>query len=140
MYLNILLALILGAISMNAATKQGHADWGRTREGVPVRIYTLTNQHGVEARITNYGGIIVSLKAPDRKGAMADVVLGFDSLEGYINSPSPYLGALIGRYGNRIGHARFTLNGVEYKLAANNGENSLHGGKRGFNMAVWTAR
>ena len=137
---NILFFLIVGAIGMNAATKQTSADWGKTREGTLVRIYTLTNQHGVEARITNYGGIIVSLKAPDRKGAMADVVLGFDSLDGYLNSPSPYFGALIGRYGNRIGHARFTLDGVEHKLAANNGENSLHGGKRGFNMAVWTPR
>ena len=137
---NILFILILGAINMNAATKLSHADWGKTREGAGVQIYTLTNKNGVEAKITNYGGIVVSLKAPDRKGAMGDVVLGFDSLDGYLNSPSPYFGALIGRYGNRIGHAKFTLNGVEYKLAANNGENSLHGGKRGFNMAVWTAR
>ncbi len=137
---NTLLLLILGTISMNAATKLSHADWGKTREGAAAKLYTLTNRNGVEARITNYGGIVVSVKTPDRRGAMADVVLGFDSLDGYINSPSPYLGALIGRYGNRIGHAKFTLDGVEYKLAANNGENSLHGGKRGFNMVVWTPR
>ncbi len=131
---------LLGSIHMNAATKMTSADFGTTPEGATARIYTLTNKNGLEARITNYGGIVVSLKTPDRNGAMADVVLGFDALAGYISSPSPYLGALIGRYGNRIGHARFTLDGVEYKLAANNGENSLHGGTHGFNQKLWTAR
>src|SRR5579864_4387224 len=125
---------------MTLAAAESHADFGKTPDGVVVQIYTLTNKKGVEARITNYGGIVVSLKTPDRKGAMADIVLGFDSLDGYLNSPSPYFGALIGRYGNRIAHARFTLNGVEHKLAANNGENSLHGGNRGFNKVVWTPR
>jgi len=125
---------------MNAATKMTSTDFGTTPDGVTARIYTLTNKNGLEARITNYGGIVVSLKTPDRNGAMGDIVLGFDSLTGYISSPSPYLGALIGRYGNRIGHARFTLDGVEYKLAANNGENSLHGGTHGFNQKIWTAR
>jgi len=127
-------------VFMTIATAESRADFGKTPEGVAVHIYTLTNKKGLEARITNYGGIVVSLKTPDRKGAMADIVLGFDSLEGYLNSPSPYFGALIGRYGNRIAHARFTLNGVNYKLAANNGENSLHGGNRVFNRVVWTPR
>jgi aldose 1-epimerase len=132
--------LLLGTINMNAATKLTSTDFGRTGDGVNARIFTLTNKNGLEARITNYGGIVVSLKTPDRNGAMADVVLGFDTLAGYISSPSPYFGALIGRYGNRIGHARFTLDGVEYKLAANNGENSLHGGTHGFNEKIWTPR
>jgi aldose 1-epimerase len=133
--------LILAAsIMLNAKTKLVKAEFGRTPDGVAVQIYTLTNQNGLEARITNYGGIVVSLKAPDRIGAMADIVLGFDTLSGYVNSPSPYFGALIGRYGNRIGHARFMLDGVEYKLAANNDQNSLHGGVHGFNKAVWTPR
>jgi aldose 1-epimerase len=126
--------LLLGSITMNAATKLTSADFGTAR------IYTLTNQNGLEARITNYGGTLVSLKTPDRNGAMADVVLGFDSQDGYISNPSPYFGALVGRYGNRIGHARFTLDGVECKLAANNGENSLHGGTHGFNGKIWTPR
>jgi len=126
--------------NMNAATKMTSTDFGTTPDGVAARIFTLTNKNGLEARVTNYGGIVVSLKTPDRNGAMADIVLGFDALAGYISSPSPYLGALIGRYGNRIGHARFTLDGVEYKLAANNGENSLHGGTHGFNQKIWTPR
>jgi aldose 1-epimerase len=135
-------AILILAVSLtlNAKTKLTHTDFGKTLDGVPVQIYTFTNTNGVEARITNYGGIVVSLKAPDRKGAMADIVLGFDTLSGYLTSSSPYFGALVGRYGNRIGHARFTLAGVEYKLAANNGENSLHGGVHGFNKAVWASR
>ena len=125
--------------SATVALAATRADFGKTPEGVPVSIYTLTNSHGMEARITNYGGIVVSLKAPDKNGATADVVLGFDTLDGYVHNAS-YFGALIGRYGNRIGKARFNLDGHEYKLAANNGENSLHGGTRGFNRAVWTPR
>jgi aldose 1-epimerase len=109
-------------------------------DGRDVNIYTLTNAHGVEARITNYGGILVSLKVPDRAGHVDDVVLGYDNLDAYVKNNSPYFGALIGRYGNRIGKGRFTLNGVEYKLATNNGENHLHGGVKGFDKVVWSAR
>jgi aldose 1-epimerase len=94
----------------------------------------------MEARITNYGGIVVSLTAPDRNGKFADVVLGYNDLDTYMKPPFPYFGAIIGRYGNRIAKGRFTLNGVEYKLAVNNGENSLHGGIKGFDKQVWTAR
>src|ERR1700730_9352236 len=101
---------------LNAKPKLVRAEFGQTPGGVAVQIYTLTNSKGLEARITNYGGIVVSLKAPDRSGAMADIVLGFDTLSGYLTSPSPYFGALIGRYGNRIGHARFMLDGVDYEL------------------------
>ena len=90
-------------------------------------------------KITNYGGRIVSLKVPDKSGAMGDVVLGFDSLEGYL-SDNPYFGALIGRYANRIGHAQFTLDGVLYQVPKNDGDNSLHGGTRGFDKVVWTPR
>src|SRR4029079_14166395 len=81
-----------------------------------------------------------SLKTPDRKGAMADIVLGFDSLDGYLANPGPFLGALIGRYANRIAKASFSLNGVEYKVDKNDGQNSLHGGARGFDKRVWTPR
>lgn len=130
--------MIAGALSAQAATKISEASFGKTHDGVDVRVYTLTNANGVEARITNFGGTILSLKAPDRNGKMADVILGFDTLEGC--EAHPYFGALIGRYGNRIGKGRFTLDGKEYKLFINNGANSLHGGKRGFDRAVWTPR
>jgi aldose 1-epimerase len=132
------LALIACAVAMNAA-KLVSGDFGKTREGAAVRIYTLTNKNGVEATITNYGGRVVSLKVPDKKGVMGDVVLGFDSLEGYLNE-NPYFGALVGRYANRIGHAQFTLNGMLYKVPKNDGENALHGGLRGFDKVVWTPR
>jgi aldose 1-epimerase len=132
--------LIAGAILMQAATTTTRADFGRTRDGVAVSIYTLTNKNGIKVRITNYGGILVSLDAPDRKGAMADIVLGFDSLDGYQANPGPFFGALIGRYANRIGHARFSLDGRQYQVDKNDGENSLHGGARGFDKHVWTPR
>jgi len=112
--------------------------FGKTREGQAVDLYTFTNAQGVEVRAMTYGGIIVSLKVPDRSGKLDDVTLGFDSLEGYL-AGHPYFGAIIGRYGNRIGHAKFTLDGVEYKLAANNGPNHLHGGLKGFDKVVWQA-
>lgn len=115
------------------------APWGKTQDGKPVDLYTLTNANGMKARITNYGGIVVSLEAPDRSGKMGDVVLGFDSLDPYLVK-HPYFGALVGRYGNRIGKAQFTLNGKTYKLAANNGVNALHGGLRGFDKVVWEAQ
>jgi aldose 1-epimerase len=111
--------------------------FGKTTEGTEVSIYTLRNKNGMEARITNYGGIVVSLIVPDRAGKGADIVLGFDSLSSYIKD-SPYFGALVGRYGNRIGKGRFELNGVKYTLATNNGVNHLHGGLRGFDKVVWS--
>ena len=115
-----------------------------TKEGIQVDLYTLRNSHALEAKITNYGGIVVSLKVPDRNGQFGGVVLGFDTLDGYLSpeyaKANPYFGALIGRYGNRIGKARFALAGKEYKLAANNGPNHLHGGDNWFNKVVWEAR
>jgi len=114
--------------------------FGKTEDGQAVDIYTLTNAAGAEARIMTYGGIVVSLKVPDRNGKLGDIVLGYDSLDGYLkNVGNPYFGALIGRYGNRIGKGKFTLNGHEYTLAQNNGENHLHGGNRGFDKVVWKA-
>jgi aldose 1-epimerase len=106
--------------------------------GGSVDVYTLTNLHGIEVRATNFGGIITSLRVPDKQGRFEDIVLGFDELEGYIDN-RPYFGALIGRYANRIAGARFTLDGAVYSLAANGGPNSLHGGKNGFNKVVWKA-
>ena len=129
-----------GASLLTAAPLLQQSGFGKTPEGVAVSIFTLTNKNGLETRITTYGGIVVSLKTPDRSGALADIVLGFDSLDGYLAAPNPFFGALVGRYANRIAHARFALNGVEYKLEKNNGENSLHGGSRGFDKRVWTAR
>jgi aldose 1-epimerase len=112
--------------------------WGKTAVGEPVQLYTLTNAKGADAKITNYGGIVVSIKVPDRAGKFGDVVLGFDTLDGYLGK-HPHFGALIGRYGNRIGKGKFTLNGIEYTLAKNNGENHLHGGIRAFDTLVWKA-
>jgi aldose 1-epimerase len=111
--------------------------FGTVPGGRPVELYSLRNSRGMEATIATYGGIVVSLTAPDRKGKFADVVLGFDTLEEYIKS-SPYFGALVGRYGNRIAHGRFSLEGKKYQLATNDGPNSLHGGTVGFDKVVWT--
>ncbi len=113
--------------------------FGKTADGQQVDLYVLTNKSGAEAAITTFGGAVVSLKVPDRNGKLADVVLGYDSAEGYVADKS-YFGALVGRYGNRIGHAQFTLDGKTYTLAKNNGENTLHGGIKGFNKAVWSAK
>ncbi len=113
--------------------------FGKTPDGKEITLYTLTNKNGMEVTIANFGGVVVSLKPPDRSGKFADVVLGYDSLDGYLTNPS-YFGAIIGRYANRIAHGKFTLDGKVYTLAINNGENSLHGGTIGFNKKVWTAR
>lgn len=106
--------------------------------GRGVDLYTLTNDQGMRARITNYGGILVSLEVPDRKGRLADVVLGFNRLEDYVKS-SPYFGCITGRFANRIAKGKFTLDGQSYTLAANNGPNHLHGGIKGFDKVVWKA-
>lgn len=111
--------------------------FGATAEKKAVDLYTLTNANGVEVGIITYGGIVVSLRVPDRTGKLQEVTLGYDSLEGYLKNNTPYFGALIGRYANRIGNGRFTLGGHEYRLATNSGESHLHGGNRGFDKAVW---
>ena len=110
--------------------------FGTTPDGAAVDVYTLKNASGIEVRAISYGGIITSLKVPDRAGTMADVVMGFDNLEGYL-AGHPYFGAIIGRYGNRIGKGQFTLDGKTYTLAKNNGPNHLHGGMKGFDKVVW---
>jgi aldose 1-epimerase len=114
-------------------------EFGKMPNGESVTLFTLKNKNEVEISITNYGGIIVALKTFDGKGLLADVALGFETLERYLQ-PHPYFGAIIGRYGNRIGKARFTLDGAAYTLAKNNGENSLHGGNEGFDKKLWKAR
>ena len=107
-------------------------------DGKPVMLHTLTNASGAQVAITNYGGIVVSLSAPDRDGNLGDVVLGYDNLDAYL-ADTPYFGALIGRYGNRIANGAFTLNGESFALARNNGPNALHGGEKGFDKVVWDA-
>ncbi len=115
------------------------APFGKTLDGKPVDIYTLRNANGVEARIMNYGGIVVSLKCPDRNGHIGDVVLGYDTLDQYLTN-SPYFGAMIGRYGNRIARGHFWLDDKKYTLVTNNGVNALHGGTKGFDKQVWNAQ
>lgn len=115
------------------------ASFGKTAEGAPVDLYTLKNASGMEVAVATFGGRIVSLKAPGRNGQFTDVVLGFDNMEGYLGE-HPYFGALVGRYGNRIAKGQFKLDGKTYKLAINNGVNALHGGLKGFDKVVWTAR
>ena len=113
-------------------------EYGTTPAGQKVDVYTLKNQKGMEVNIMTYGGIITSLKVPNKAGVSEEVVLGFNNLEQY-TKPNPYFGALIGRFGNRIAKGKFTLDGKEYKLAANNGANALHGGPEGFHRVIWTA-
>ena len=112
--------------------------FGKTKDGQAVDLYTFSNASGMEVRAMTYGGIILSIKVPDRNGKFDDVTLGFDSLEPYLAN-STFFGALVGRYGNRIGKARFKLDGKEYKLAVNNGPNALHGGLKGFDKVIWQA-
>jgi len=133
------LLVVSSALLVHAQAGITKQSFGKTADGQNVDLYTLRNVHGVEAKITNYGGIVTSLKVPDRRGKFDDVVLGFNDLDSYLKG-HPYFGAIIGRYGNRIAKGRFTLNGVEYKLAVNNGENTLHGGIKGFDKVVWTAQ
>ena len=111
--------------------------FGTEWQGEQVCLHTLKNQQGTVCQITNFGARIVSLWTADRKGAFADIVLGFDTLEGYVNAESAYYGAVIGRFSNRICQARFALDGKEYTLEANNGPNHLHGGQNGFFSKVW---
>ena len=132
----------LAIVSLSAACARGgggvaREPFGTTHRGEAVSVYTLKNAHGIELRVLDYGGIILSLQVPDRSGRLDDVVLGFDSLGDYERG-SPYFGALIGRYGNRIARGKFTLDGRTYTLATNNGPNHLHGGVRGFDKVVWS--
>jgi len=137
-----IIVLLLGGmlVAQSTSSKPGVQEqpFG-TQDGRPVHLYTLTNSHGVEIKAMNYGGIIVSIKVPDRKGQLADIVLGHDKLEGYIPNP-PYFGAIVGRYANRIANGEFTLDGKTYHLPKNDGPNTLHGGTdKTFNKVVWDA-
>ena len=113
--------------------------FGKTASGDQIDLYSLTNKKGMEVSVTNFGATVVTLRVPDRSGKAADVVLGFDNLEGYENGKS-YFGATVGRYANRIGGGQFSIGGKTYTLPKNNGNNSLHGGIVGFNKKVWKAR
>ena len=110
--------------------------FGSLPDGTAVDLFTLTNDKGLRARLMTYGATLVSLEVSDIYGQPGDIVLGYDTLDGYVKN-SPYFGAIVGRYGNRIAKGRFTLSGVTYKLATNNGENHLHGGIKGFDKVVW---
>jgi aldose 1-epimerase len=120
-------------------TRITEQDWGTTRDGTPVQLFTLTNRDGMVARITSYGAILTELQAPDRQGQLTNVVLGFDNLERYLQG-HPAFGATVGRVANRIAHARFTLDEQEYRLAANHGAHHIHGGIRGFDKVVWQSK
>ncbi|MBS7563183.1 galactose mutarotase [Mucilaginibacter sp. Bleaf8] len=132
--------------SMTDSTANGQvtippaANFEKTVDGKQTKLFVLKNTKGVQVAITNFGGRFVSILVPDSKGKMTDVVGGFDSVDGFEAGKSNYYNALIGRYGNRIGNAKFTLDGKEYKLAANDGPNTLHGGKEGFDVKVWDAK
>jgi aldose 1-epimerase len=140
----LIVAGIVGCASMSQTGIVHKKPFGKTPFGTPVELYTLRNSSGMEATIMTYGGIVTSLKVPDKNGKFGDVVLGFDDLKGYINDNyvknCPYFGALIGRYGNRIAKGQFILDGQTNSLSINNAPNSLHGGTNGFDKVVWTAK
>jgi aldose 1-epimerase len=136
-----LVALVLLTATFDAKgtdRKVQVSDFGKTADGISVYRYTLTNDRGVEAAVISYGATLVSLKVPDRNGKIADVVLGYDTVDGYEQGAS-YFGGTIGRYGNRIAGGKFTLDGKVFQLPTNDGLNSLHGGTIGFNKRIWTA-
>src|SRR5277367_6062659 len=127
----------LAAVGQDIRRPIVNAEFGRVGD-TSVQIFTLTNVHGIEARIMTYGATLVSLKTPDRAGRLDSIILGFDGLDAYL-AGVPYFGATVGRYANRIANGRFTLDGKTYQLPQNNGPNSLHGGNRGFDKRVWKA-
>jgi aldose 1-epimerase len=139
--LTVLVSALMGregaAAKLNLEVRK--ESFGKTGDGRPVDLYTLTNSRGLVVRAINYGGIIVSLRVPDKAGNLGDIVLGYDNVEGYLKNPA-YFGAIVGRYANRIANAAFTLDGVKYNLTKNDGPNSLHGGANGFNKQLWEAK
>jgi aldose 1-epimerase len=128
--------IFVSGLQAEAKSKMRKQPFGKTEDGQPTDLYILTNKNGLEAAITNYGGTVVYLKAPDRDGKFDDVVLGYYNLEGYAGGKA-YIGATVGRYANRIAHATFMLDGTTYTLAKNDGDNHLHGG---FSKRVWTTK
>ena len=143
--MGVMVSLLSSCESFNGAAKERSIimdmkkePFGKTKDGQRVDIYTLANSNGIQARIMTYGAILVSLEVPDREGKRGEVTLGFDSLDGYLKG-HPYFGAIVGRYANRIGKGKFSIEGKEYTLATNNGPNHLHGGRVGFDKVVWNA-
>ena len=128
--------MALGAPSKKVKPSVSETAFGTLEDGGKVTLYTLTNASGAEARIINYGAIVVSLKVPDKEGKLRDVVLGYDDLAGYLKDKD-FFGSTVGRYGNRIGAGKFTLDGKTYQLDINNGKNHLHGGSKGFYKQLW---
>jgi aldose 1-epimerase len=132
--------LLLSGLAVEGKSDVKKDLFGKLPDGTPIDIYTLADGP-IEARVTNYGGYLVSLKVPDRNGRSEDIVLGFDDLDGYVNNNThkgtAYLGPIVGRYANRIAKGTFTLDGKQYSLAINNGPNALHGGPHGFHQVVW---
>ena len=140
LFLSVAFVLLCGTLVSGAAKPAVKKEsFGKTTDGKVVEIYTLTNSKGAEAKIINYGAIVVSLRMPDKNGTFADVVLGYDTLAGY-EKDTFYIGGIVGRYANRIAKGVFSLNGKEYKLVKNNGENHLHGGVKNFETVVWKAK
>ena len=140
--IRILILLTVAGLLSFCSSESGKAEikkelYGQA-DGKQVYLYTLSNANGMTAKITNYGAIVQTLTAPDKNGKIEDVVLGYDKLADYLKA-TPYFGAIVGRYGNRIAKGKFTLDGVEYSLATNNGVNHLHGGIKGFDKVVWDA-
>jgi aldose 1-epimerase len=136
------LAATPAGLALNAQSDSQGAmmkPFGKTEQGEAVELYTLKNASGMEVDIITWGATVTRISVPDRQGTMGDVTLGFDTVAPYLQ-PHPFFGSTVGRYGNRIAKGRFTLNGVEYKLATNNGPNHLHGGVRGFDRRLWKAR
>jgi aldose 1-epimerase len=138
-YLFFILLFILVPMASRLEAKVSKAEFGSTPDGTKVEIYTL-EEGALKARIMTYGARLVSLEVPDRSGKPGDIVLGYESLAGYTADPKSYFGSIVGRYGNRIAHASFTLDGKEHHLPANDGTNTLHGGIKGFDKLVWHGR
>ncbi|MFN0077571.1 MAG: aldose epimerase family protein [Prosthecobacter sp.] len=135
----LLLLMSIASTSHAASSSIESVTWGKTAAGEEVKLFTLRNANGMEAKITNWGGYIVSLKVADKNGLFADVVLGFDSLDGYL-AKNPFFGCITGRYANRIGGASFKIDDIEYKVTPNSGKHQLHGGKEGFDKKLWSAK
>jgi len=127
-----------GSSSTIPPSRVVRAPFGHTKDNMPVEMFRLSNARGMEVKAIAYGAAITSIRVPDRNGTIDDVVLGFDTIDGYLTA-SGYIGAVVGRYGNRIARGQFRLDGQTYQLATNNGPNHLHGGVKGFDKAVWTA-
>jgi aldose 1-epimerase len=140
-HVGLILCMTLWMSSGKAEAKSGmqQKSFGKTRDGQEANLYILTNKNGMQAAITNYGATLVLVSVPDRNGKIGDVILGYDSVADYEDGKA-YFGATVGRYANRIAHGKFTLNGTTYTLAKNDGENTLHGGTKGFNKQFWTAK